>query len=62
MIVRNGRPVIGFGQAEAVVVPAATSSKSPWTIPIVTSVIGAASTWLLDELVDSARRKRKRKR
>ena len=45
---------IGFGQAE-VLAPAVTTS--PWTVAIVTSVIGAATGWVLEEV---SKRKKKR--
>jgi membrane protein YqaA with SNARE-associated domain len=51
-------PVIGFGQ-EALVAPAAAASgPSPWTVALVTSVLGATTTWALDEFVRTVRERR----
>ena len=53
----NGRPVVGFGQAE-VVVPAAATGPSAWTVAIVTSVVGGATSWVVEEIAKKVRKKR----
>jgi hypothetical protein len=53
-----GHPVVGFGQAEAIVAPAATTS--PWAVAIVTSIVSAAAGWALDEAAHHARKRRRR--
>ena len=50
-------PVVGFGQG-ALAAPAAIAS--PWTVAIVTSVVGAATGWVLEEVALHARKKRRR--
>ena len=57
-MMRGGVPVIGFGQAEAVMVPAAVHA-SPWAVALVTSVVGAATGWVIEEV---ARHVRERQR
>jgi len=53
----GGHPVVGFGQVEALAVPAATS---PWTVALVTSVVGAATGWVIEEVARKTRKKRTR--
>jgi membrane protein YqaA with SNARE-associated domain len=53
---RNNAPVVGFGQA-AVAAPVAATS--PWKVAVVTSVIGAATGWVIEEVAKhTIRRKR----
>jgi hypothetical protein len=54
---RNGRPVIGFGQA-SLAVPVATAS--PWAIALATSVVGAATGWVIEEVARRTIRKKSR--
>jgi membrane protein YqaA with SNARE-associated domain len=56
---RNGRPVIGFGQAETLVPPAAASAPSLWTTAILTSVVGGATSWVVEEIAKKVRGKRR---
>jgi hypothetical protein len=53
----NGVPVVGFGDAEFVA-PAATE-PSPWALALVTSVIGTAAGWALEEVRDRIRGRRR---
>lgn len=55
---RDGRPVIGFGQAE-IIAPAVTTS--PWVLALTTSVVGAATGWVIEEVATRVRGKRKRR-
>ena len=57
-ILRGGVPVVGFGQAEAVVVPVAVHT-SPWAVALATSVIGAATGWVIEEIATHIRGKRR---
>ena len=57
-MMRGDVPVVGFGQAEAVMVPAAVHA-SPWAVALVTSVVGAATGWVIEEV---ARHVRERQR
>jgi len=59
MIVRNGRPVVGFGQTETLVPPAAASAPSLWTTAILTSVVGGATSWVVEEIAKKVRGKRR---
>ncbi len=54
----NGHPVIGFGQAE-LVAPAATTAPSLWTTAILTSVVGGATSWVVEEIAKKVRKKRR---
>ncbi len=58
VIRRGGAPTVGFGQAEALVVPAA--GASPWAMAIGTSMLAAATGWVIEELARGARGKKKR--
>lgn len=58
MIVRNGHPVIGFGQVE-LVAPAAATAPSLWTTAILTSVVGGATSWVVEEIAKKVRGKRR---
>jgi membrane protein YqaA with SNARE-associated domain len=55
-VTRNGHPVIGFGQVEALAVPVAATS--PWTVALVTSVVGAATGWAIEEVARRTIRKK----
>jgi membrane protein YqaA with SNARE-associated domain len=64
VIARNGRPVPGFalGQAEELALPAAiVASPSPWAVALTTSVVGAATGWVIEELARKARGTRRRR-
>jgi membrane protein YqaA with SNARE-associated domain len=55
----NGKPVIGFGETITAPVIARASSSSPWAMAITTSVLGAATGWVFDELARSVRKRRR---
>ena len=55
-ITLNGQPV-GIGQA---VVAPAVAHASPWALALATSVVGAATGWIMEEIAQSARKKRRR--
>jgi membrane protein YqaA with SNARE-associated domain len=55
----NGYPVIGFGEAETLVPPAAATAPSLWTTAILTSVVGGATSWVVDEIAKKVRGKRR---
>ena len=59
-ISRGGRSVAGFGQVEAAPPAAAVVGTSPWAIALTTSVLGAATGWVIEEVARSVRRKRRR--
>lgn len=50
-------PLVGFGQAEVIAAPAATS---PWTVALVTSVVSAAAGWAIEEAARAASGRRRR--
>lgn len=60
----NGAPVgfaggdTGLGQAE-VVVPVAAKTTSPWTMAFATSVLGAATGWVIEEIASHVRGRRR---
>ena len=58
MISRNGIPVVGFG--DPIVVPVAAAA-SPWGAMFATSVVSAVTGWVLDEVVRSVRKRKKRR-
>lgn len=61
MILRGGQPVVGIGQGEELVLPAAVASgASPWTLALATSVVGAATGWLIEEVATRVRGRRRR--
>jgi len=51
-------PVVGFGQVEALAVPATTTS--PWTVALVTSVVSAVAGWAVEEVARKASGKKRR--
>lgn len=57
-MMRGGVPVVGFGQAEAVMVPVAVHT-SPWAVALVTSVVGAATGWMIEEIATHVRGRRR---
>jgi hypothetical protein len=57
-VLRNGSP-IGFGQGETVVAPVAAASASPWPFVLATSMVGAATSWVIEEIAQSFRGKRR---
>ena len=54
-IIRNG---IALGQAETIVAPA-IAAHSPWAVALVTSVVGAATGWVIEEVARKAKGKRR---
>jgi membrane protein YqaA with SNARE-associated domain len=58
-ISRNSRPVIGFGQAETLMAPTVASTPSLWTTAILTSVVGGATSWVVEEIAKKVRGKRR---
>ena len=61
MILRNGRPVIGFGDTGDLSSPAvaAVAAASPWAVVLATSVVSAATGWVLEEVAEKVRKKRR---
>ena len=59
MMRRGDRPVVGFGQVEAVAPVVATTS--PWGLALATSVVGAATGWCIEELAKKIRKRKKRR-
>jgi len=51
-------PVVGFGQA-GIIAPA---HPSPWAVALTTSIVGAATGWLIEEVARGRRKKRTRRR
>jgi len=51
--------VVGFGQEE-ILAPVA-AAPSPWAVALVTSMLGATTGWLIEEVARSVRGKRKRR-
>ena len=49
----RGRPVVGFGQGEELIIPAAAAS--PWAMAFATSVVGAAAGWVIEEIATHVR-------
>jgi hypothetical protein len=58
----NRSRVVGFGQEEILAPTAATAvaATSPWRIALVTTVLSAATGWVIDEVVRVIRGKKKR--
>jgi len=52
--------IVDFGLGQEKITPPTTSPTSPWSVAIVTSVLGAVTGWVLDGATRNARRKRKR--
>jgi len=57
-IERNGRTVVGFGD-EAVSLPI-KAPPSTWTVALATSVVGAATGWVIEEIASNIRGRKKR--
>jgi hypothetical protein len=51
-------PLVGFGQVE---LAAPAAAASPWAVALVTSVVGAAAGWTIEELARNVRGKRRRR-
>ena len=51
--------LVGFGQVGTLAVPATTTS--PWALALVTSVVGAATGWVIEEAARTARRRKRRR-
>lgn len=63
-IQRGGAPVVGFGQAELAAPAAAAAAAgipSPWTLALATSVVGAATGWVIEEIARNVRNGSKRR-
>jgi hypothetical protein len=58
-ISRDGKPVVGFGDAEVSLPRAA--GPSPWAMGIATSVVGAAVGWAIEEVAVHFRGRRRRR-
>lgn len=56
---RNNVPIVGFGGPEMLAVPVAAAS--PWTVALVTSVVGATAGWVIEEVAQRTIRKKKRR-
>lgn len=54
----GGTPTTGFGQSE-LVVPVAATVPSLWTTAILTSVVGGATSWVVEEIAKKVRGKRR---
>lgn len=54
-VTRNG---IALGQAEAIYAPI-VAAHSPWAVALVTSVVGAATGWVIEEVAKRARGRRR---
>jgi hypothetical protein len=50
---------IGFGQEE-ILAPVVAASASPWTLAIATTVLGAATGWVIEEIARNVRGRRRR--
>ena len=55
----KGAP-IGFGEPVTMVSAPSVAATSPWVLTVATSVIGAATGWVLEEIAQKVRRKRRR--
>jgi hypothetical protein len=51
----NGQPV-GIGQ---VVTAPAVAGASPWALALATSVVGAATGWIMEEIARGAKKRRR---
>jgi hypothetical protein len=56
-VMLSGTPLVGFGQAE-IVAPAAVAT-SPWAVALATSVVGAATGWVIEEIATRVRGRRR---
>jgi hypothetical protein len=60
-VMYGGRRTVGFGQEE-IAIPAAVAVAgvpSPWMLALATSVVGAATGWVIEEVVGRVRGRRK---
>jgi len=55
-IYRDGKPVVGFG--DATVSSPTVRAPSPWAVAITTSVVGAAVGWVIEEIAVHVRGRR----
>ena len=61
-LMRDHRTFVGFGQEEEITAPVAAiaAAPSPWAVALMTSVLGAATGWVIEEVAKGVRGKRKR--
>lgn len=59
---RNGVPVAGFGLGTAPAVADVAATASPWRVALVTSAVGVATGWVMDEIARRTFRKDRRRR
>ena len=52
----NGHPVVGFGE-QAITTPVPPTGPSAWTVAIVTSVVGGATSWVVEEIAKKVRKR-----
>lgn len=52
---RGGRPVVGFGEETTAPAPRPSTGASPWTMALATSVVGAATGWVIEEIARKVR-------
>lgn len=55
VILYDGKPVFGFGQGALVAPAAAAATHSPWAVALATSVVGAATGWVIEEFARHVR-------
>jgi len=50
--------LVGFGQSEMLAAPVVATS--PWALALATSVVGAATGWVIEEVARKVRKRRRR--
>lgn len=55
----NGSALIGFGQGEELIAPVTSTAASPWAMTLATSVLGAATGWVFEEIAQRVRKKKR---
>ena len=58
---RNGHPVVGFGESGTISSPA-VALASPWPAVFATSVVSAVTGLVVEEIVKSVRRRKRKRR
>ena len=58
MISLGASPVVGFGQSE--IARPVVAPSSPWALALATSVVGAATGWVIEEVARRTIRKKNR--